>query len=135
MRILWLLAALSISFFHLVLMVGIIEKEGRKIEAREVVRRLSRVTIKFFNKGAPPTGAVFWKTIGKKEPLRDPWGLPYELDLPSAKEFRWLSAGPDRKRHTEDDLISRMPFSDGQGVDFPQADFYENTTPQARDAI
>lgn len=135
MRFLWLLLFLALSFSHGVWMAARLREESRKLDARDDVRRLSKVTLQFFKSGTPPSGDVFWKTIGRSEPLRDPWGLAYELDSPGPHEFRWASAGPDQKLRTSDDIFSRVPFGDGMGIDFTQPHLEGDQAPLSKDAI
>lgn len=135
MKILLGTFALLLTLLHVWLVVGSMVNERREITTRDDLRRLSKVTLQFFSKRVPPSAESFWRSIGRAEPLEDPWGTPYRLDLPSPDEFRWSSAGPDRKHQSADDLVSRIPFGDGGGIDFTQPHLEDESTPRAKSAI
>jgi hypothetical protein len=61
--------------------------------------------------GDNPRGATFGPPEGMKlsaqGELLDPWGSPYFFHQVSRDVMEIISAGPDKRRGTEDDLISR----------------------------
>ena len=56
-------------------------------------------------------------SIGRWLEQRDPWGSPYYLDRFGAArgDFRIGSAGPDRVRGTDDDVVYPIPVGDESG--------------------
>jgi hypothetical protein len=102
--------------------------EKSRIEAQGEVKRLALVTLRLFRYGRPPTGEAFWKEIGRKDPMLDPWGKAYVLETPQAGLFLWRSAGPDEGYGTEDDLVAKIPYGEGVTLDLsnpligPQSD-------------
>ncbi len=88
-------------------------------EAREQQQRLVRASLQLLQ-GARPGLKDFWQQIGRKEPLRDPWGNPHRLE-----DHLWRSAGPDGLYLSADDLVAQIPGEEGVGVDFTRSDWAE----------
>jgi hypothetical protein len=132
MRLSWLVLAFALSVSHLYLMGSRLETERRKLEAQEDLLRLRKVTLRVFGGGRKPTAEVFWRTVERTEPLKDPWGSPYLLDSSFEDILEWRSAGPDRRFHTADDILSRIPFLEGMELIPPERP--DAHIPPSRDA-
>lgn len=120
MRAVWLIVTLALSLGLLFTLGRNFREESRREEAREDVKRLTKVTLRLFQNRRPPTGEHFWKEIGRAEPLRDPWGTPYRLEASSKTSFLWRSAAEDLRYQTGDDVLVEVPFGDGITLDMTQ---------------
>jgi hypothetical protein len=80
--------------------------ELRSLRARgemgELVRRVEEYTAR---QGSPPVSLESLARVGGRVPLRDPWGHPYRLGDAGSRGLV-LSAGPDRRADTADDLAA-----------------------------
>ena len=88
--------------------------------ARQDAQRLANLTLEVFRGQEPPAGVSFWQAIGRSEPINDPWGQAYRMDIFPGdpwREFIWVSAGPDGQFGNGDDVKARVPFKRGAAHD------------------
>lgn len=129
MRAGWLFICLFLTVLQVQLITRRLAREQLKIEAHEGISRLVKVTIQLFQNGRPPTGAAFWKELGRTDPMLDPWGKPFVLETSQQGVFVWRSAGPDGGYETKDDIASPIPYGDGSGLDLNRPDLAPHQLP------
>jgi hypothetical protein len=114
MRILWLALIVALTFAHLFQCYSSFARVGKILEAKSDLRRLARAVL-HISGGRASSEKSFWVTVGRTEPMRDPWGQDYLFE-PAPKmaggRQRWRSAGPDRSYGTEDDLEHPVPSAE-----------------------
>ncbi len=133
-RVIWLALVLLLTAAQGAYLVSRGITHWESIEARVEVKRLAENTLRYFEARKPPTGEAFWRTIGRTEPLRDPWGQPYVLDIPQEGSFRWRSAGPDQRLGSADDLSAEVPYGERllQDLTRPSVDDFRPRSLDAR---
>lgn len=113
-------AACALIGFHFYLMLATVKSASDTVVAREKMRRLSALVMQNFSGRGHLTDELFWKEIGRPaDPMVDPWGSGFQLsrrENGEKPEFFWRSAGPDRQMGTRDDLESKVPLSEGAGL-------------------
>jgi hypothetical protein len=129
MREIWLIFSSLLSVFWIFWAVEGLSKEKNNIEARAEVKRLSKITLRLFSRGKPPSGEEFWKFVGMEKPLADPWGSALVLNTLDAESFEWRSAGADRILHTVDDVAVKVPYGDGLNPDLTEPNPAETGLP------
>jgi hypothetical protein len=77
-------------------------------QARADLHRLGTLSVQVFRFTDDPDEKEFWRALGGAAPLRDPWGTPYHLNA-GHQSAEWISAGPDKRFGTEDDLSLKVP--------------------------
>lgn len=129
MRAGWLFICLFLTVLQVQLVTRRLVREQLKMEAREGIGRLVKVTIQLFRHGRPPKGDAFWKELGRTDPMLDPWGKAYVLETSRQGVFVWRSAGPDGGYETPDDIFSPIPYGDGGGIDLNRPDLAPHHLP------
>jgi hypothetical protein len=120
MREIWLFFSSLISIFWILWAGEGFLREKKNIESRAEVKRLSKITLRLFSRGKPPSGEDFWKVVGISKPVSDPWGQPLQLNPLEGEAFEWRSAGADKILHTVDDIAVKVPFGDGLNPDLTE---------------
>ena len=118
MRELWLFLLYFFSIFWVYWATSAQIHQKHVISAKDEVKRLSKVTLKLYSSGRPPSGEDFWKSVGMSNPIVDPWGTPFRLTILSNEVFQWRSAGKDQQFETADDVILDVPYGEALKVDF-----------------
>lgn len=118
MRELWLFLVSIFSIFWIYWAASEQVHQKNVISAREELKRLSKVTLKLYSSGRPPSGDDFWKSVGMANPIHDPWDTPFRLSVLSNELFQWRSAGKDQQFETPDDIVLDVPYGEGLRVDF-----------------
>lgn len=92
-------------------------KHGQELaEAKENLRKLASLTAHRFPERDLGDAKAFWKSIGRDEPMKDPWGQEFQLVVEAQEKEKlawWQSSGPDRAWSTQDDLKQLVPFPKG----------------------
>lgn len=120
MRKFLLIFVVLATLVQVVLLVRRFRAEEQLVTTRESVKRLATLTMETFHGQDPPQGAAFWQAIGRTEPILDIWGQEFHMEVfagESHKEYLWISAGPDGKRGTSDDIKARVPYQKGSTLD------------------
>lgn len=132
-RYLWL-GLLGVATLAL---VGWAAREGvrslRVVEARETLRKLGRLTLETYAQQRAPRGNEFWASLGRSQPMLDPWGREFLLQS-EKKALYWRSAGPDGIMGNGDDIVQVLPL-DAEGrlvMTQPEASVLD--TPPSADA-
>jgi hypothetical protein len=79
------------------------------------------LSVHLFQGPKPPTPESFWREINRSDPLLDPWGRPYRLQIfpGPPKAFEWFSTGSDGVMGSPDDLKLMVPYGEGAApIDF-----------------
>jgi hypothetical protein len=109
------LLVFALMSVHLVWAFQGIAAEKNVIFAKENLRKLGSLTVRYFPDKKIEGGEAFWKSIGRPgNPMKDPWGGDFLLekrDEGSRSFFYWYSAGPDRVQGTKDDLEFLVPYA------------------------
>lgn len=109
-RIVWLPLLVALTVVQAYYMLRGRQPVEDTLRTRESLRRLAQFGLARFSGEKPPRAIGFWEAMGRKEPMRDPWGTPFLLAIHEGRwEFR--SAGPDQREHTADDLTLSLPLA------------------------
>ena len=90
------------------LMITALSKAKQQQVALADLHRLATLSIKLFATTDEPSEIAFWQQLGGIPPMRDPWGNIYHLNA-GHQTAEWVSAGPDGRMGTSDDLRLKVP--------------------------
>ena len=112
------LGGLALLLLHLWGLAGDWRSARDSAEARENLRRLAALTVRNFPERNLGSAGVFWQAIGREgNPMRDLWGEEYRVERreeTGGRSYFWRSAGSDRLFGTQDDLVERVPYPEGE---------------------